>query len=136
MRGSRDKITDALLLPETRSENSEEQGPHDDSEECNDGQENEEKPQAGSKRMEHATSLMAGQDFAKSYIGRVFETPVCTGRSGEEREVTKSGELDADKADVIGKAGFTGRRKAVCALPNATLGQQFVECFSAFAECL
>jgi len=44
--------------------------------------------------------------------------------------------LPSAREKALGKAGFAGRRKAVCALPSATLGQQFAECFSAFAECL
>jgi len=44
--------------------------------------------------------------------------------------------LPSAREKALGKAGFAGRRKAVCASPSATLGQQFAECFSAFAECL
>ena len=44
--------------------------------------------------------------------------------------------LPSAREKALGKAGFASRRKAVCALPSATLGQQFAECFSAFAECL
>ena len=43
--------------------------------------------------------------------------------------------LPSAREKALGKTGFAGRRKAVCALPSATLGQQFAECFSAFAEC-
>ena len=44
--------------------------------------------------------------------------------------------LPSAQEKTLGKAGFAGRRKAVCASPSATLGKEFAECFSAFAECL
>ena len=44
--------------------------------------------------------------------------------------------LPSAREKALGKAGFAGRRKAVCASPSATLGKEFAECFSAFAECL
>jgi len=44
--------------------------------------------------------------------------------------------LPSAREKALGKAGFAGRRKAVCASPSATLGKEVAECFSAFAECL
>jgi len=44
--------------------------------------------------------------------------------------------LPSAREKALGKAGFAGRRKAVCDSPSATLGKEFAECFSAFAECL
>jgi len=44
--------------------------------------------------------------------------------------------LPSAREKALGKAGFAGRRKAVCASPSATLGDFFTECFPAFAECL
>ena len=44
--------------------------------------------------------------------------------------------LPSAREKALCKAGFAGRRKAVCASPSATLGKEVAECFSAFAECL
>ena len=44
--------------------------------------------------------------------------------------------LPSAREKTLGKAGFAGRRKAVCVSPSATLGDFFAECFPAFAESL
>ena len=44
--------------------------------------------------------------------------------------------LPSAREKTLGKAGFAGRRKTVCASPSAILGKEVAECFSAFAECL
>ena len=44
--------------------------------------------------------------------------------------------LPSAREKALGKAGFAGRRKAVCASLSATLSNEVAECFSAFAECL
>ena len=84
-----------------------------------------------------ATRLALGKvfdpiPFARSV--RLFVRPVSTFFA--ECGLAHGKGLPSAREKALGKAGFAGRRKAVCALPSATLGQQFAECFSAFAECL
>jgi len=72
--------------------------------------------------------------FSTSRSFRLFVRPVSTFFA--ECGLAHGKGLPSAREKALGKAGFAGRRKAVCALPSATLGQQFAECFSAFAECL
>jgi len=72
---------------------------------------------------------------------RPFRSPVClfvrpVSTFFAECGLAHGKGLPSAREKALGKAGFAGGRKAVCASPSATLGQQFAECFSAFAECL
>jgi len=91
-----------------------------------------------------ATRLALGKVFDPVPFGRPvrpFRSPVClfvrpVSIFFAECGLAHGKGLPSAREKALGKAGFAGRRKAVCASPSATLGQQFAECFSAFAECL
>ena len=93
-----------------------------------------------------ATRLALGKVFDPVPFGRPvcpvrpFRSPVClfvrpVSTFFAECGLAHGKGLPSAREKALGKAGFAGRRKAVCASQSATLGQQFAECFSAFAEC-
>ena len=87
-----------------------------------------------------ATCLALGKVFDPVPFGRpvrpvrLFVRPVSTFFA--ECGLAHGKGLPSAREKALGKAGFAGRRKAVCVSPSATLGKEVAECFSAFAECL
>ena len=94
-----------------------------------------------------ATRLALGKVFDPVPFGRPvrpvrpFRSPVCCCPSRfnfffAECGLAHGKDLPSAREKALGKAGFAGRRIAVCASPSATLGKEVAECYSAFAECL
>ena len=94
-----------------------------------------------------ATRLALGKVFDPVSFGcpvrpvRSFHSPVClfvrlVSTFFAECGLAHGEGLPSAREKALGKAGFAGRRKVVCASPSATLGKEVAECFSAFAECL
>ena len=97
--------------------------------------------QLGTRRSLNLCRVPRVWHSAKFRPVRPFRSPVClfvrpVSTFFAECGLTHGKGLPSAREKALGKAGFAGRRKTVCASPSATLGKEVAECFSAFAECL